>query len=104
MRKNYIFTNKKHSYRAIMATILGMISLISLIIVVFMTYRDAGEACVGYGFTGLFATVFSMIGLGLGIVTFRNKNYYRLFPVMGTMLNLAVLGGISFILYIGARL
>lgn len=87
-----------------MATILGTISLVSLMIVVFMTYRGEGEASVGYGFTGLFATVFSMVGLGLGIVTFRNKNYYRLFPVMGTVLNLAVLGGISFILYLGAKL
>ena len=29
-KKNYIFTNKKHSNRAIMSTILGGISLVSL--------------------------------------------------------------------------
>ena len=87
-----------------MATILGIISLASLGIVLFMTYRNEGEAEVGFGFTGLLATIFSMIGLGLGIVTFRDKNYYRLFPVLGTILNLAVLGGISFILYVGANM
>ncbi|MDE6925172.1 MAG: hypothetical protein K2P59_07935 [Acetatifactor sp.] len=104
MKKNYIFTNKKHSNRAIMATILGIISLASLGIVLFMTYRSAGEAAVGFGFTGLLATVFSVVGLGLGIVTFQNKNYYRLFPVLGTLLNLAALGGISLILYVGANM
>jgi len=104
MKKNYIFTNKRHSNRAIMATILGIISLASLGIVLFMTYRSAGEAAVGFGFTGLLATVFSLIGLGLGIVTFRDKNYYRLFPVLGTILNLAALGGISLILYVGANM
>lgn len=104
MKKNYIFTNKKHSNRAIMATILGIISLASLGIVLFMTYRSAGEAEVGFGFTGLLAMVFSVIGLGLGIVTFQNKNYYRLFPVLGILLNLAVLGGISLILYIGVNM
>lgn len=87
-----------------MATILGVISLASLGIVLFMSYRSAGEATVGFGFTGFLAAVFSMIGLGLGIVTFQNKGYYRLFPVLGTVLNLAALGGISLILYAGANM
>ena len=59
---------------------------------------------MGYGFTGLLATVFSMVGLGLGIVTFQDKSYYRVFPVLGMGLNLAALGGISLILYAGANL
>lgn len=87
-----------------MATILGVISLASLGIVLFMTYRRAGEAKMGFGFTGLLATIFSIIGLGMGIVTIQNKNYYRLFPVLGTLLNLAALGGISLILYAGANM
>ena len=104
MRKNYIFTTKRHSNRAIMATILGSISLVSLGIVLFMSYRSAGEAAVGFGFTGFLATVFSLIGLGLGIATVRDKNYYRLFPVLGMVVNLAALGGISLILYAGANM
>ena len=87
-----------------MATILGIISLTSLGIVLFMTYRSHGEAAVAFGFTGLLAAIYSLIGLGLGIVTFQNKNYYRLFPVLGTLLNLAALGGISLILYVGAKM
>mgnify|MGYP001096838655 CR=1 FL=1 len=87
-----------------MATILGIISLVSLGIVLFLAYRSAGEAEVGFGFTGLFATVFSLVGLGLGVVTLRDKSYYRLFPVLGTLLNLAALGGVSLILYLGANL
>lgn len=104
MRKSYIFTNKKHSNRAIMATILGIISLVSMGIVLFLTYRNDGEAAAGFGVTGLLAMVFSVIGLGMGIVTLRDKSYYRLFPVLGTALNLAALGGISLILYVGANL
>ena len=34
-RRNYIFTNKKHSDKAIMSTILGIISTASLGIVIF---------------------------------------------------------------------
>lgn len=103
-RKGYIFTNKRHSDRGIMATILGIISLVSLGIVLFQAYRNDGEAAVNYGFTGLLAMLFSLVGLVLGIVTVRDKSYYRLFPVLGVLLNLAALGGISLILYAGANL
>ena len=87
-----------------MATILGVISLASLGIVVFRAYLSAGEATVGYGFTGLLATLFSFVGLCIGIVTVKEKDYYRLFPVLGILLNLMALGGISLILYAGANL
>lgn len=87
-----------------MSTILGTISLVSLGIVVYLTYQKDGAATVGYGVTGLLATIFSMIGLGLGIVTVRNKGYYRLFPWLGTILNFLTLACISMMLYWGGRL
>ena len=103
-RKGYIFTNKKHSNRAVMATILGIISLASLGIVVFRAYLGDGETPVGYGFTGLLATLFSFVGLCMGIVTVTEKDYYRLFPVLGILLNLLALGSVSLILYAGTNL
>lgn len=87
-----------------MAVILGVISLASLGIVLFQAYRSDGEAAVSYGFTGLLAMLFSLTGLVLGVVTVSDKSYYRLFPVLGVLLNLAALGGISLILYAGANL
>lgn len=84
-----------------MSMILGMISNISLGIVVYMAYRSDGEAPGGYGVTGLLATIFSLVGLILGIATVRDKQNYRLFPWLGTILNLLALGFIAFILYLG---
>lgn len=103
-RKGYIFTNKRHSKRAIMATALGTISLAALWTAVFRAYLSSGEAQVGYGFTGLFATLFALVGLGLSVAAARDKDYYRLFPVLGILLNLAALGSVSLILYAGAKL
>lgn len=103
-RKSYIFTNKKNSDRAVMSVILGVISLASMGAAVYLTYRSAGEAMTGYGFTGLLATIFSLIGLVLGILTAKDKNYYRFFPVLGIILNVIVLAGISLILYAGVKL
>lgn len=100
-KKGFIFTNKKHSDKAIMAAILGMISLVSLGIVIFLSYRKQGAAPAGYGVTGLLAAVFSLIGLILGILTVREKESYHFFPWLGTLLNALALGLIGFLLYLG---
>lgn len=103
-KKNYIFTNKKNSNRAIMAVILGVISLVSLGTVVFLSGLDGGNARMGYGFTGLLASAFSLTGLILGVVTIQNKDYYRMFPVLGILLNLLALAVVGLILYAGTNL
>ena len=87
-----------------MSTILGIISLVSLGIVVYFSYRSGGEAAVGYGFTGFLALLFSFVGLGLGIATVRDHSYFRLFPMLGTILNLLSIGFIGFLLYMGSRM
>ena len=102
-RNNFIFTNKKKSSRAVMAVILGVISLASLGIVVFLSYLNDGSALISYGFTGLLAAVFSLIGLILGVVTIQNRDYYRFFPVMGILLNFLALALVSLILYAGTN-
>ena len=100
-RRNFTFTNKKHSEKAIMGTILGMISLVSLGIVIFLSYQKNGETPVSYGLTGLLATIFSMIGLILGILTLQEKENFQLFPWVGTILNVVALVVIGFLLYVG---
>ncbi|MCM1027475.1 MAG: hypothetical protein NC432_13665 [Roseburia sp.] len=87
-----------------MSAILGVISLAALGAVVLLAYQRDGEALTGYGFTGLFALLFSLVGEVLGVQTIVNKDYYRFFPVLGILLNLAALGGLSLILYAGANL
>lgn len=99
-----MFTNRKHPKRAVMATILGCISLLSLVIVIYLSYSTQGAGYGSMGMTGLLITVFSLIGLVLGILTAMEKERYLLFPVMGIVLNTVSLAGISIILYAGANL
>ncbi len=98
-RKNYVFTNKRHSDKAIMGMILGIISLASMIAVIFLSYSKGGQVPAGYGFTGLLATVFSVIGLVLGITTLREKNQFLLFPLLGVIFNGVALVIIGVLLY-----
>lgn len=82
----------------------GGISLVSLGIVTYLSYSQGGVMHGGYGVTGVLATIYSLIGLILGILTLREKDIYRIFPVLGTILNVVALGGVSFLLYLGSRL
>lgn len=102
-RRGYIFTNKKHSYRAVMAAILGAISLISLIVVTVQAYAAAGDAQTRAGFTGLFAAVFSIVGLVLSLMTIQEKVHLKFFSVLGIVLNGIVLLWIGLILYMGGQ-
>ncbi|MGN1204259.1 MAG: DUF6142 family protein [Lachnospiraceae bacterium] len=100
-RKNYIFTNKKHSQKAIMSTILGLISLLSLFTVIYLTYLKHGDAPTGYGVTGLLIFLFSAIGLVLGIMTAAEKDRYKLFPFLGILFNALSFIGIGLVIYVG---
>ena len=99
--RKYIYTNKKHSQRAIMSTVLGIISLGAMILVLYLTSRAGGEATNGYDMTGLLATLFSFVGLILGVLTVRENIYYRFFAVLGLVLNVLCLVCISMVLYLG---
>ena len=56
-----------------MATILGGLSLVSLGIVTYLSYSQGGVMHGGYGVTGVLATIYSLIGLILGILTLRKR-------------------------------
>lgn len=103
-KKNYIFTNKKHSEKAIMSAILGIISTISLVVVIYLTYIKGGEAPANYGMTGLLIVIFSIVGVLLGIVSATEKDRFKLFPTIGIILNSVALTGIGLVVYAGMYL
>ncbi|MCI9338299.1 MAG: hypothetical protein HFH93_12325 [Lachnospiraceae bacterium] len=103
-RKGFIFTDKKHSNRAVMAAILGVISLGSLGAMVFLSYRNGGKVGAGFGAGALLAALYSTVGLILGLLTVQEKERYRLFPILGIILNLAALVSIGLIVYAGGSL
>lgn len=106
MRKKsgYKFTNRRHPKRAIMSVILGSISLLSLIAVIYISYLNRGQGGGSVGMTGIFITLFSVIGLILGLATVTERDRYLVFPIIGIVFNVLALGGISLILYAGASL
>lgn len=101
-RKGYIFTNKVQSKRGILSTVFGVLSLVSLITAVYLTFKSQGIAYVKYGVVGVLCLIFAGAGLVLGILAKMEEDRFYLFAWMGIILNLLTLAGISFILYAGA--
>lgn len=102
-RKNsYIFTNKEHSRKGIMSTILGVISLVTLAYAIVTSYRRAGEIPVQYGAAAMLVMFFAFAGIVLGVVSKTERDKFYLFSYLGIGLNVLVLAVISVILYAGA--
>lgn len=98
----YIFTAKRHPERGIMSTILGIISIFSVIIAVYLAYRNKGNAQPQYGAVIFLVTIYSLVGMIIGVLSRMEKDIYHLFPYLGIGLNIAALTMISMILYAGA--
>ena len=61
MARKFIFTNKDHSPKSIMSTILGLIDIVSFIYIIYLTYSNGGISLPRYGSTALLITIFSSI-------------------------------------------
>ena len=101
-RRNYKFTNKKHPEKAVASTILGSVSLLGLLAVIYASFLADGGTKPGYGLTGLLAVIFSLAGAGLGIASFRERESFHFFCWLGTVMNLLILLGIGFLVFWGA--
>lgn len=103
LKKGYmIFTNKDHPGKGIMSTILGILSILTFIVAVYLSYMADGVSSERYGTAGLFASLFMFIGLGLGVWSFSEKDKFKLFPILGILFNLIAFFILSLILYAGA--
>ena len=101
MGRKYIFTNKKESKKGIMSAVLGIIALVSLFLAVYETFRNQGQALVKYGVAALFALLFALAGMVLGIMSKMEEDRFYLFSYLGIILNLLAIAGIGFIIYAG---
>jgi len=103
-KKSFIFTNKEHPKKSIMSTVLGILSVLSLILAAYLSYMDKGAENMRYGSACFLAMIFAFVGVALGVLGRMEKDKFYLFSYIGIVLNLAAIGLVSLILYAGALL
>lgn len=101
-KNSYMFTSKQHTQKGIMATILGVISLVTLAYTIIMSYLKAGNVPIQYGAAVMLVMIFAFVGIILGVVSKTERDKFYLFSYLGIVLNVVVLLLISVILYAGA--
>lgn len=101
-RNGYIYTNKKHTYLGIMSTVLGVLANITLITTIYLSYTNKGSVPDRYGTAAFFAVVFMVIGIFLGLGSTIEKDKFKLFGIIGIVVNVLAFGVLSLILYAGA--
>lgn len=103
-RKNYKFTNKGHSQKAVMSTVFGALSCSSLIVLIYLAYLKEGIVPVNYGVAAILALIFAVVGIILAILAVQEKEKFKLFAWLGVVFNVLALAGVSGILYAGSAL
>ncbi len=103
-KQKYIFTNKEHPKQAIMSTVLGVLSVASLILAGYFSYMDKGAENMRYGLACFLAMLFAFVGVILGVLGRMEREKFYLFSYVGIALNLIAIGLVSLILYAGALL
>ena len=101
-KSGYIFTNKSHPEKAVMSSVLGLLSLIAIFAAIYFSFQNDGETAYQYGTVGLLSFLFSVTGMVLGVLSKFEKDKFYIFSYLGMVLNFLALAAISFILYAGA--
>lgn len=100
-KKKFVYTNKKHTEKGIFSTILAVISFVTLIILLVMSFYKAGEIDSSYGATAFLCTVYSGVGIILGLIGKNEPDKYYHFAHLGILWNVINLLFVSAILYAG---
>ena len=102
MKKSFMFTNKEHTLKGIMATILGMISIASLGYIIVNSYRNDWQVPLQYGAVAFLTMLFAFAVIVLGVLSKSERDKFYFFSYLGIVLNVLVLAALSVILYAGA--
>ena len=84
-----------------MSTILGTVTLVSMLLAIILTFRNMGVAKQGYGLTSILSLIFSIMGLVLGIKTRLEKDMYYIFANLGIIINGIMLVFLGYVLVLG---
>ena len=95
----YSFAEKKNSVNGIIATIMGAVSLLFLLAMIYTSYYMRGDAGLYAGAFGVCGILFALVGFILGFICFSEKNIKYKYPKIGS-----VLCGIVFAIWLGLYL
>ncbi len=95
-RRSYKFTEKTHSKRAMVAFGLALVTLVTYLIFVYLSYRAAGQLSAYYGAFGFLAMVVAVVSVVMSIIALKEEDSFTLFPRMAMITSI-----VSALLWVG---
>lgn len=100
-RRMYSFEEEKHSGKGITSTVLGILSMLIFGVLAWLAYYLDGQGGVWLGSIGFTGIVFTVCGVILGLMSFREDNVRYLFCKIGSVLNGIMFAMWVFVLLLG---
>lgn len=91
----YSFAEKKDSGNGIVSTIMGTVSLVFFLAMVYASYYMRGDAGIYAGAFGLCGLIFALAGFIVGVASFSEKDIRYKYPKIGS-----VLSGVMFVVWL----
>lgn len=95
------FSVKETKLSTIFGTVLGVLSLLTVLTVIHLTFLANGEATASYAFAGFLASAFSVTGLVLSILCMNDQYQPHTLGWVGLVTNGLALVAMAGILYLG---
>lgn len=95
------FTVKETRLSTILGASLGVISMVTVLLLLYLTFLRGGEATLSYGFAGILASVFSVTGLILSILCINDHYQPHMLGWVGLVTNGIAALSMAGILYLG---
>lgn len=86
-RRGYKFTEKTHSKKGIIATVLALMLLILYGVIIYLSFYTKGKLSLYYGSVGVVALFISVVGLFIAFMSLREEDSFHLFPRLGVFLS-----------------
>lgn len=98
-KDSFKFSGRSHSVKGIISIIIGCISLITFIVISFISSLSGGNGDLVLGAIGLLVFALTVAGFVLGVKSCKEKEIFYTAPIVGLTLN-GILSVIYFILYL----
>ena len=93
---DFIFTNRNHPPKAVMATVLGVLAWAAVVWAIYLTFQNGGQSTVRLGAAGLLSFLFAIAGIIMAVMSRMEKDKYYLFSYLGIGFNGTILGFLIF--------
>lgn len=90
---NYKFTEKTHSIKGILGLILALSAILAGIGLVTVSFWSKGNGTVYLGSGGVLAMLLALTAFILAILSMKEENSYRIFPIAATVFGVIALAG-----------